>query len=293
MFAAASSRTLTATRRFAFIIAMIIAQISDFHIRAGGKPLGGHVDTARALERCVAHLGALVPAPDVVLATGDLVDDESDAAYGLLLDILSPLKMPVLPIPGNHDGRAALLRAFARHAHVGGCGDRVRYLADDWPVRLIALDTLVPGATHGALDSDDVAWLGARLAEAPQRPTLVFLHHPPFATGMPAMDALGLRVGAAALGDVVARHPQVERIVAGHVHRSIQTRWRGTLASTAPSTAHQIVLDLRPDAVGAYTFEPPGHHLHVWTGDALVTHLVPIGSFPGPFPFGKAGTPPA
>ncbi len=272
---------------------MIIAQISDLHICAGGKPVGGHVDTAGALQRAVAQLGALVPAPDVVLATGDLVDDASDAAYGVLLDLLGPLGMPVLPIPGNHDDRAALRRAFARHAWVAGCADRVRYVADDWPVRLIALDTLVPGATHGGLDQDDVAWLDSQLAAAPRRPTLVFLHHPPFATGMPGMDALGLRDGRAALAGVIARHPQVERVVAGHVHRSIQARWQGTVASTAPSTAHQIVLDLRPDAVGAYAFEPPGYHLHVWTGDALVTHLVPIGSFPGPFPFGKAGTPPA
>ena len=99
------------------------------------------------------------------------------------------------------------------------------------------------------------------------------------------MDVIGLDT-ADAMGSIVERYPEIERILCGHLHRPIQVRWRGTLASTSPSTAHQVVLDLRPNAVGAFALEPPGYQVHVWepkTG--IVSHAVTTGHFDGPHPF--------
>jgi Icc protein len=154
-----------------------------------------------------------------------------------------------------------------------------RRWAADGPIRLIALDTLLPGAEGGLVDRERIAWLDARLAEAPSKPTLIFMHHPPFKTGITYMDSIGLD-NADALADVVRRHPQVERVVCGHLHRSIQSRWAGTVASTAPSTAHQIALDVREDAALGWTLEPPGYALHLWRPDVgLVSHVAAVGEF--------------
>jgi 3',5'-cyclic AMP phosphodiesterase CpdA len=154
---------------------------------------------------------------------------------------------------------------------------------DDYPMRIIGLDTLVPGQGGGALCSDRLRWIDRTLAAAPGRPTLVLMHHPPFVTGISRMDRLGLE-GTAALAEIIRRHPQVERIAYGHLHRAIESRFAGTVAGTAPSTAHQIVLDLRTDARVSFAFEPPGYQLHYWREDAgLVTHTAAIGEWPGPY----------
>ena len=112
------------------------------------------------------------------------------------------------------------------------------------------------------------------LAAGGTKPTLIFQHHPPFATGIGHMDKMGLR-DEGRLAAVVARYPNVERVVCGHKHRAIQARFAGTIASVCPSTAHQIALDLREDAAGGYTLEPPGLQLHRWTAETgIVSHTL-------------------
>jgi 3',5'-cyclic AMP phosphodiesterase CpdA len=260
---------------------MLIAQITDLHVKHAGKLAYGRVDTLPMLERAVAHLRRLDPQPDVVLLTGDLVDEGSDAEYARLRDALAPLKPPIYVIPGNHDERAAMARAFADHAYLPRDGGFLHYVVDDHPVRLIALDTLIPTKVGGAMDDARCAWLDARLAEAPGRPTLVMMHHPPFAMGIDHLDRW-LLDGADAFGQVIARHKQVERIVCGHAHRAVALRWNGTTVSVCPSTAHQFTLDLKPESPAIYSFEPPGFQLHHWRpGVGLLTHTVQIGEFAG------------
>src|SRR5262249_46714211 len=146
----------------------------------------------------------------------------------------------------------------------------------------------VPGEPAGALCAERLGWLAARLAEQPERPTLLFMHHPPIATGIEHMDAMGL-AGAPALAELLRRHPPVERVACGHVHRSIPAPFAGTVASIAPSTAHQVALDLRPAAPACFTFEPPGFHLHLWQpGLGIVTHTAATDSWPGPYRFDDA-----
>jgi 3',5'-cyclic AMP phosphodiesterase CpdA len=255
---------------------MIIAQISDPHIRVGATAQPGD-QSATQLQRAVDHLVQLPAAPDVVIITGDCADSGGAAEYERLRELLRPLTMPVYVIPGNHDDRANLLASF------GGQGAApldgfVQYVVDASPVRLIALDTNIPGQGGGYLSVERLGWLEDRLAEAPERPTILFMHHPPFPTGLAAFDQIGLE-NADALGAIVARHPQIERIVAGHIHSTMQRRFYGTIAMTCSSTAYRLLPDLRRPVGLAAIMEPPVCLLHVWgPASGLITHTSQIGA---------------
>ncbi len=200
------------------------------------------------------------------------------AEYARLRHLLSPLPMPVYLIPGNHDDREALRQAFADYPKMPREGF-IQYVVDDGPLRLVAVDTLLPGKPGGRVDAERLAWLDARLGEAPSKPTMIFMHHPPFKTAIEYMDGIGLE-GADAMAEVVRRHPQVERVVCGHLHRSIQSRWAGTVAMTVPATAHQVDLDVRHDVGLSISMEPPGYALHLWRPDTgLVSHVANVGDF--------------
>ena len=263
---------------------VLIAQITDTHISTPESRNDRHYRTAEHLARAVAHLNALVPRPDLLLATGDLVERGEAEEYERLRELFDPLTMPVYLIPGNHDDRENLPRVFGRHRYLPRDGGFIQYVVEDWPVRLVALDTLIPGESGGRLCAERVAWLDERLAEAAERPTVVFMHHPPFVTGMRKMDEMGLD-GTGALAEVIRRHPQVERLVCGHLHRSIVRRFAGTVACTAPATAHQLALDLGDAPRLATVMEPPACLLHVWLGDGagLVSHVSVIGDRHPPF----------
>ncbi|MGH7093791.1 MAG: phosphodiesterase [Stellaceae bacterium] len=276
---------------------MLVAQITDMHILARGKlfhapyraippeagPEYSRIDTGACLRRAVAALNALVPRPDVVVVTGDLTDHGNAEEYDHLREILAAAAMPLYVIPGNHDNREALRRAFAADGYLPEDGF-LHYTVDHYPVRLVALDTHVPDSPDGELCGERLAWLDATLAAAPERPTLVMMHHPPFPTAIEHMDRHGLR-DPDTFAAVIARHKQVERILCGHLHRTIDRRFAGTVAGTAPATAHQLLLDITPGSRGHFTFEPPGYKLHLWRDGGLITHTATLGDWPGPFPY--------
>jgi 3',5'-cyclic AMP phosphodiesterase CpdA len=195
------------------------------------------------------------------------------------------LAVPVYAIPGNHDHRA---RFKARLGHLPGVADDprfVHYVVDDLPVRLVMLDSIVPEQGHGELCAARLDFLERALGAAPDRPTLVVLHHPPILTGIAHMDEVTLR-SAAAMESVIRRHPQVERVLCGHVHRSIIARFGGSLVQTSPSVAHQVSFDLRPEGDATFTMEPPAYLLHDWRPDrGLTSHQVYVESYAGPYPF--------
>src|SRR5204862_885664 len=222
---------------------MSVAQLSDPHIVAPGKsprtPAGfGPVDTAAFLARAVTAINRLDPLPDIVVITGDLVDRGEPDEYDHLRRLIAPLRMPVFVIPGNHDARDPLRAAFGTDGYLSGDGF-IQYVIEDFPLRLVGLDTLVTGKHHGELCADRLGWLERTLSVASTRPTIVMMHHPPFATGIAYMDKYGLE-NCVALAAVITGHPQVQRILCGHLHRSIDCRFAGTVAGTAPSTAHQV-----------------------------------------------------
>lgn len=268
---------------------MLIAQITDTHIKANGRLAYGIVDTAGMLANCVRHVMKLPRLPDAILLTGDLVDHGRPEDYALLRDLLAPLTMPMYLVAGNHDERTALREAFSgpRFRYLERTGEFLQYTVDLGPLRLIALDTVVPGHGHGQLCEQRLAWLDARLAED-TRPALIAMHHPPFVTGIAHMDAIGL-LGGEGLEEVLHRHRHVERVVCGHLHRSIQCRFGGTAASTCPSPAHQVALDLQDDGPDCFAMEPPGYQLHLWKAGRLVTHTAVIGAYDGPYRFREGG----
>lgn len=265
---------------------MLLAQISDTHITVPGKLLAGRVDSAGHLARAVAQLNALDPRPAGVLATGDLTDLGSSEEFRHLRALLAPLAMPVYAIPGNHDRRDSLRAAFSDQAwmRVEGPGGAIAYAFELGDLRVIALDTLIEGADEGRLGTEQLTWLDARLAQNRARPVLIMLHHPPVDSGIRVMDAMKL-TDAEALGAVVGRHPQVERIVCGHLHRTMHMRWAGTTVSVCPSTADQLHLALERTAPLATVAEPPGLLLHYWDGRGpLITHAVAVGDYGEPVP---------
>jgi 3',5'-cyclic-AMP phosphodiesterase len=267
---------------------MLIAQISDSHIRPPGLLFADVVDTIAMLAAAIDAVLAFAPRPDAVLFTGDLANDGEAEAYAAMAPELARLPMPVFAIPGNHDDREAMT-ALADVVELG-VGNRFRqYTADLGELRLVAVDSLVPGAAHGALCADRRAWLEAELAGSGDRPVLIMVHHPPGETGIDFMDRIGLQANPE-LEALLHRHShRIQRIVCGHVHRAIFYRWLGIPVSVAPGMAHQVVLALGSDSP-AFVMEPPGFHLHYWTAaGGLVTHQVPIGSYAGPYSF--AGNP--
>lgn len=254
---------------------MLIAQISDPHTKTAGTRLFGAVDSHAGLARAVAHVNALRPHVEAVLLTGDVTNDGDTEDYTQTAALLARLEAPVFAVPGNHDDRARLRQHFGAGGRVPKSG-KIHYAVDDFAVRLIGLDTLVEGAAHGEIGPEQLAWLDERLSEA-QRPTLIFLHHPPFNTGLLGMDGIGLK-DASDLAKIVDAHSHVELVACGHVHRPIIARFAGTLAVVAPSTAHQCALDLdAPDARTLWIMEPPGVMLHRWADGHMVSHVSQIG----------------
>ncbi|WP_019450613.1 phosphodiesterase [Cupriavidus sp. BIS7] len=266
----------------------LVAQLTDLHIKAGGKLSYRLVDTAGALHTAIDTLLAAPQQPDIVIVTGDLVDFGSEPEYRFLRDILQRLPMPVRLLPGNHDHRQSLRSVFIDHDYLFANGDGdapVHYAIDAGPLRLVGFDCTVPGKPGGRADDAGLAWLDAALSAERVRATLVMLHHPPFYTGIGHMDVQGLE-NAAAFESVIARHPQVERVVCGHLHRHITRRFGGTIAMTAPGPAHQVALDLDPDAASRFRMEPPGYLLHWWHPvHGLVTHLAASGDYGALHPF--------
>ena len=264
---------------------MLIAQISDPHLRPRGVLYQDLVDSNAMFAAAVDHLNRLSPQPDVVILSGDLVDFGSAEEYAFAREMLADIRPPLLMIPGNHDAREAMRAAFPDHTYFSRSGP-LHFVADELgPVRIIGLDITVPGLHHGDFDDAAAAWFDSVLAREPDRPTIVMMHQPPFVSGIPYIDKYNCR-GGERLAAVIARYPAIERIVCGHIHRFMQIRFGGTMLCTAPSTTTAIALRLEPDATPASYVEPPAFLLHHWTSaTGLITHLVPIGTFRGPLPF--------
>ncbi len=264
---------------------MLIAHLSDPHVRPKGVLYQGLIDSNAMFADALRCLNSLPMRPDVVILGGDLVDEASPDEYAHARELLAGIREPLLMIPGNHDAREPMRAAFPDHTYWPSSGP-LHFVATEFgPVRIIGFDITVPGKHHGDIDDAAVAWLDATLASEPDRPTIILMHHHPFASGIPYIDKYDCRRGAR-LAEVVARYPAIERILTGHIHRHMQLRFGGTILCTAPSTTTAIALQLDPAASPASYVEPPALLLHHWSAErGLVTHFVPIGTFPGPFPF--------
>jgi 3',5'-cyclic-AMP phosphodiesterase len=265
---------------------VLIAQISDLHIKPVGMRAYRQVDTAAALARCVKTLNRFTPRPDLVVISGDLVDVPSKEAYDHVVQLLSPLEIPFAAVPGNHDDRDLMRAALPdSYACASGALHSLRAIDD---LDVVLIDSITPGQDYGSLDTAALAWLKATLAASPARPALIFLHHPPFVTGIGHMDVQNLR-NSNDFAEIVRQYRRARLVAAGHVHRATLTSFAGTAATICPAPNHAVALDLDARWPPSFTIEPPAFHLHLWFPGGefgtVVTHWVPIGEFDGPHRF--------
>lgn len=251
---------------------MLIAQISDPHVTTEGTAIRSMVDTPQRLVDALTTCAQLPRVPDAILLTGDLVNDATAEEYTLLADALDAAPCPVYPIPGNHDDATLLRATFAAHAccpiDLPDAAGPFHYAVDDHTVRLVGFDVTDPGNHSGLVTPDGAAWLDTTLGARPDTPTMVFMHHVPYATGSWWFDYNGV-AGGDLLREVLARHEQVVRVVSGHVHRATSTQWGRLTLSSAPSTGYlsgtgvgdgpPIIIDQRAPV-----------QLFWWTGDGIV-----------------------
>lgn len=264
---------------------MLIAQLTDTHIKAGGKLAYRKIDASAYLDTAIQHLNRFSPRIEAVIITGDLTDAGSEAEFIQLKRHLDHLTMPVYLIPGNHDRRDSLRHVFAEVDYLPPAPDFIQYSLDHFPIRLIGLDSLVEGKPYGFLCDTRLDWLRQTLRAQPDKPTLLFIHHPPFDTGIHHMDVQNLQ-NADALFALLQDFPQVRHIACGHVHRACDAIRQNIALSIAPTAAHAVSLDLDPTAPPSFTMDPPAVRLFRLTehGD-IMSHLSYIGQFDGPYPF--------
>jgi 3',5'-cyclic AMP phosphodiesterase CpdA len=269
---------------------MLIAQITDTHISARGKKAYSLASMAENLTRCIEHINQLKPRPDLALITGDITYSDQQDEYHRAASLLAQLDMPWFVIPGNHDSRKNLLASFdavnCPLAQQDLAAGFVNYVIDEFPVRLIALDSTRDGDHPGGeICETRAAWLEQQLSSLSDKPTIIFIHHPPVKMGMLETDKDGF-IGAQRLGAIVEKYPCIERLICGHVHLPMFARWRGTIVSTAPSIGLELRLDLTMKRPSQFYLAEPAYMLHHWTTSRdLVTHTVSIKEKPGPYSF--------
>ena len=253
---------------------MLIAQITDIHL--GFEPNNPDEFNRKRLDQTLRALCAMTPRPDILLATGDLADTGDDeVSYQRFRHAVAGLPFPVWPCMGNHDSREPFRREFPEIPTADGF---IQYAIEDFPLRILVLDTLEEGRHGGGFCETRAAWLSDRLAEQPERPTLLVLHHPPIETGLSWMTENPDAAWVERLRAIVSAHGNIVAMLAGHLHRPVVTRWAGTTLTVCPSTAPQVALDLnpidpdRPDGRPMIVADPPSFGLHLWTGSGLISH---------------------
>ena len=240
---------------------MIIGHISDTHILAPASDHPAAQLRADCLRRCIADINR--QQPDVVIFTGDTVQHGEPEEYAHLRELLAPLQAPLYLIPGNRDDNAALRSAFSDRPYLPEEGGFLHYVIDDHAIRLIAIDSTLPGERMGAFCPARQAWLDAALSDQPERPTMLFIHHPPFDIDDHYVGGYRRPEDASALAGVVSRHPQVKGLLCGHVHCVTERSWSGTVGCVMSS----IAVDVRKDG-GETEASGPLYLLHHVSGES-------------------------
>lgn len=252
---------------------MLIAQVTDIHL--GFEPDNPSEFNRKRLDQVIRQLTAMQPQPDLLLATGDLVDRGDGESYRRLRNAMDGCPFPVLYCLGNHDVRENFSTWFPETPTADGF---VQYEHEIPGLRLLFLDTLEEGRHGGAFCETRADWLKARLAEKPDVKTLIVMHHPPVEVGVAWMNTHPEEPWVARVADAIEGHDQIVGIICGHLHRSITAGWRGKTLAICASTAPQVALDLRdidpeqPDNRPMIIADPPAFALHRWNGEDLVTH---------------------
>jgi 3',5'-cyclic AMP phosphodiesterase CpdA len=245
----------------------LLAQLSDFHL--GAEPEIG-VEPAAGLAVVVAALAKLPTPIDAIVVTGDLADHGAPEEYRLAREVLAGLGVPVHVLPGNHDDRAAMRDAFGL---AGEPTAPLDYAVDLGPLALVVVDSTIPGEDPGDFEPEQLRRLDATLAASAGRPTVVAMHHPPLPTAIADWDRVNMAAAERlALAEVIAAHPHVAAIVAGHLHRTAFSTLAGRPVISGPSTYLQASPDFRTETV-ELDGTSPGFALHALRGDELSSQI--------------------
>lgn len=235
----------------------LLAQISDTHVRADDDGAA-----ATKLKKAIAQAAAY--RADAILLTGDLVNDERSEEYEALARAILDPPAPLYLMPGNHDERTRLRYFFPSHTYLPQTGN-LSFTIEQFPVRVVVIDQIVPGETHGLLTEAGAEWLDRTLSAARDRPTIVALHHPPFLTHDLLFDQIGLH-NADLFASIIAKHRQVVRIICGHHHRVTFGQVAHAPVVCAPSTSWVYgVAMYEGQPIAPRTDEQTGWMLHAWT----------------------------
>lgn len=244
---------------------MRIAHISDLHVTAApGAPGLVRADATARARALMADLAAF-PGLDLVVATGDMVNDAQPAEYAVLAEVLDRLPLPAVIVPGNHDDRAALRALVPDRDYAAP--DRMDHVWQQGPARVIALDSLSPGEVGGRLRPAQLDWLAEMLARPFEGRTLIALHHPPCPAGMGRLDGALLLEGAARLRGLLDALPRPATLLCGHLHRPFSARFGRAQVFAAASTAFQFALALEAPEEPPVLPEPFSYDIHVLGGD--------------------------
>jgi 3',5'-cyclic AMP phosphodiesterase CpdA len=235
---------------------MIIAQISDTHIALDTPDAERRL---RDFERTIADINTLDPPPDVIVHTGDIVHNGRPEEYARAVAALDKAHAPVHPMVGNKDDRANLRAAFPAKAYLAACSDFIAYSIEDYPVRMIVLDTLNPDSNKGDFCLERARQLAEMVDAESTKPIAVFTHHPPFAVpvgpdpiNFDSPDAMSrLRGALSDCGRVIA-------VFSGHVHRGTAGDVDGIRATVMPA----IATTLRKGDYPGDMATRPVYHLH-------------------------------
>ncbi|MFT4124508.1 MAG: metallophosphoesterase [Microbacteriaceae bacterium] len=256
-----------------------IAHLSDPHLLAGGAPLHGAVDTVGHLARALGLLERLDPVPEAIVFTGDLADLGEEDAYRRLRATVEPvagrLGARIVWVMGNHDEREPYAAALFDERDHAAPRDR---LHDIHGLRIVALDTTVPGCHHGALRREQLDWLRGVLAEPAPHGTILALHHPPVPVPLlPAMAILELEEQEA-LARVI-HGTDVRGILGGHLHYSTHSTFAGVPVSVAAATCYTMTFGAPDRFISGVDGHQALSMVHVYE-DRLVHTTVPIGDAP-------------
>ncbi|WP_332700261.1 metallophosphoesterase [Devosia sp.] len=212
--------------------------MSDLHVMPEGE-LSMTLDTGDRLEQAVDAVIARYHEADFCVLAGDLTDLGQPAAYEHLKTIIDRIPIPVHITLGNHDDRPTFLSVFGEDflAETG----KVDKVIDAKGYRIILLDSSEPGRVDGVLDSGQINWLQARLAEAMDRPVIVILHHNANALHIEADNIRMLEPDA--FIDALKTHPDIRQVIAGHVHLTSTATWRGLPFTTLAGGHYSVSVD--------------------------------------------------
>lgn len=252
----------------------VLVHVSDTHFLAEDRLLGDRYDTAANFGRTLEAIERLEVRPSALVFTGDLADLGEPEAYHALRRAVEPvarrLDCPVVWVAGNHDERPALRRDLLG---LEPTQDPVTSVHDLDGLRLIALDTSVPGWHHGELGAQQLAWLADELSRPAPHGTLLALHHPPLPSHVPLFDILELR-DQPALAEVIAGS-DVRGILAGHLHYSTSGTFAGVPVAVAAATCYTMDISRPAVEVNGMDAGRSFHLVHVY--DEMITHsVVPV-----------------